>query len=77
MTRLPSALVSQLQHGMGDFLRTSFWSSTPAFAELIENFIHERGALFQGPFVSLKLRAVPLSLTNGRQGHLLPTNALF
>jgi DEAD/DEAH box helicase domain-containing protein len=52
---IPTALVAQLQRGMGDFLRTSFWSNTPGFEHLIDGLLETSGGLFQGPYVSLKL----------------------
>src|SRR5690554_886787 len=59
---LPSALVAQLERGMKDFLRTSFWSTTPGFDSMIERFLSgesgldgESAALFKGPYVSVKL----------------------
>jgi DEAD/DEAH box helicase domain-containing protein len=56
---LPSALAQQLERGMRDFLRASFWSSTPGFEGLIERFLDEKrggsDSLFQGPYVSLEL----------------------
>src|SRR5690554_3694048 len=59
---LPSALVAQLERGMKDFLRTSFWSTTPGFDSMIERFLSgeseldgESSALFKGPYVSVKL----------------------
>ncbi|MEZ4460837.1 MAG: DEAD/DEAH box helicase [bacterium] len=51
----PGALVHQLEQGMGDFLRTSFWSSTPGFDRLIEDFVTDRDAVFRGPYVSVNL----------------------
>ncbi len=63
---IPSALVAQLERGMKDFLRVSFWSSTPGFDEMLERFLngddtvgvgqHGESPLFRGPYVSLKLR---------------------
>ena len=62
---IPSALVRQLEQGMEDFLRVSFWSSSPGFDTMLERFLAGEGTLevegrrgspvFRGPFVSLKL----------------------
>jgi DEAD/DEAH box helicase domain-containing protein len=51
---------------MKDFLRVSFWSSTPGFDSMLERFLdgadtvgvgqHGESPLFRGPYVSLKLR---------------------
>lgn len=51
----PSALAEQLEAGMGEFLKTSFWSSTPGFDSLIGRFLENRETLYRGPFVSLDL----------------------
>ncbi len=56
---IPSALVAQLQQGMKDFLRASFWATTEGFEEMLGRFVEgeDEGEhpLFRGPFVSLKL----------------------
>lgn len=52
---IPSALSAQLQQGLADFLRFSFWSSTPGMEHVIEDLLAEPGALVKGPYVSLKL----------------------
>ena len=52
---IPSALSSQLQQGLSDFLRFSFWSSTHGMEHVIEDLLAEPGGLVKGPYVSLKL----------------------
>jgi len=52
---IPSALAAQLRQGLGDFLRFSFWSSTPGMEQVVEDLLAEPGALLKGPYVSLKL----------------------
>ena len=56
---IPSALVTQLERGMRDFLRASFWSNSPEFSQMLDRFIdgepHRASALFRGPYISLKL----------------------
>lgn len=51
----PSALSAQLQHGPADFLRFSFWSSTPGMEHVVEDLLAEPGALLMGPCGSLRL----------------------
>ncbi|TXD33785.1 DEAD/DEAH box helicase [Lujinxingia vulgaris] len=57
---IPSALVAQLQQGMRDFLRASFWTTTPEFEPMLDGLIEGDGGreehpLFRGPYVSMKL----------------------
>ena len=52
---IPAALAGQLQRGLADFLRFSFWSSTPGMEHVIEDLLAEPGGLLKGPYVSLKL----------------------
>ena len=52
---IPSALSSELQQGMADFLRASFWSNVPGFDRLIDDLIETPGGLMRGPYLSLKL----------------------
>ena len=52
---IPAALSTMLQQGVADFLRMSFWSSTPGMEEVIERFVRTEGAVFKGPYVSVKL----------------------
>jgi hypothetical protein len=52
---IPAALSTMLQQGVADFLRMSFWSSTPGMEDVIERFVQTEGATFKGPFVSVKL----------------------
>ena len=52
---IPSVLASQLIQGTKDFLSTTFPSSTPAFFDMMDNFVNEKGKLFKGPYVSVSL----------------------
>jgi hypothetical protein len=52
---IPSILSRQLVVGVKDFLTTTFHSTTPAFAGVVERFVDEEGNLFKGPYVSLAL----------------------
>ena len=52
---LPAALTAMLEEGVADFLRMSFWSSTPGMETVIDRFVATEGAVFKGPFVSVKL----------------------
>lgn len=52
---IPAALAAQLQQGLADFLRMSFWSSTPGMESVIEDLIDDPGALAKGPYLSVKL----------------------
>ena len=52
---IPAALTTMLQQGVSDFLRMSFWSSTPGMETVIDRFLQTEGAVFKGPFVSVKL----------------------
>ncbi len=61
---IPSALARQLEQGLADFLRFSFWSSTPGMKHVVDDLLAEPGALVKGPYVSLKLPFV--SGTNPR-----------
>ena len=64
---IPSALASQLQTGLRDFLRLSFSSSTPGMDHVIDDLLDEPNALFQGPFVSVKL-----PFRSGTSGEFFP-----
>lgn len=52
---IPAALCGQLQLGLSDFLRMSFWSSTPGMETVIDRFLDTEGAVFKGPYVSVSL----------------------
>lgn len=52
---LPSPLALQLQHGLADFLRASFGTATPGFAEGVEEWITRPEGLTRGPYVSVRL----------------------
>jgi len=52
---IPSALSAQLQQGLVDFLRFSFWSSTPGMEQVIDDLMAEPGALVKGPYIGVKL----------------------
>lgn len=40
---------------MEDFLRFSFWSSTPGMKEVVEHLIGDEGMLFRGPYLSVRM----------------------
>ena len=52
---IPSALSAQLQQGLADFLRYSFWSSTPGMERVIDDLMGEAGGVTRGPYLSVKL----------------------
>jgi DEAD/DEAH box helicase domain-containing protein len=52
---IPSVLASQLIKGTKDYLSTTFPSSTPAFFEMMEKFVNEKGKLFKCPYISVAL----------------------
>ena len=52
---IPGAMAAQLQQGLADFLRVSFWSSTPGMEQVVEDLIAEPGGLGKGPYLSVKL----------------------
>src|SRR5664280_997887 len=52
---ISAALSSMLEQGIADFLRMSFWSSTPGMEAVIERFVKTEGAVFKGPYVSVSL----------------------
>lgn len=52
---IPSVLTDQLITGVKDFLTTTFPSSTPAFFDMMKDFVDEKGKLFKGPYVSVAL----------------------
>ena len=52
---IPAALTAMLQQGVSDFMRMSFWSSTPGMETVIDRFIATDGAIFKGPYVSVRL----------------------
>ena len=52
---LPSPLATQRRQGLADFLRFSFWSSTPGMEHMVDGLLDEADPLLKGPYVSLKL----------------------
>ena len=52
---IPTALSSQLEQGIADFLRMSFWSSTPSMEGVIERLISTPGGILKGPYISVNL----------------------
>ena len=52
---IPAALSSQLERGLADFLRMSFWSSTPGMEGVIDRLIATPGGILKGPYVSVTL----------------------
>ena len=61
---IPSALTAQLQQGIADFLRYSFWSSTPGMEHVIDDLLAEPGGVTKGPYLSVKLPFVQGSNPN-------------
>ncbi len=61
---IPSALTAQLERGIADFLRYSFWSSTPGMEHVIDDLIGLPGGITKGPYLSVKLPFV-----KGRNKH--------
>ena len=64
---IPAALASQLELGLADFLRMSFWSSTPGMEGVIDRLIATPGAVCKGPYVSVKL-----PFARGAEGEFFP-----
>ena len=52
---LPSVLVSQLQQGVEDFLRTTFPPTTPHFHGMMDRFFAREGSVFKGPYARIQL----------------------
>jgi DEAD/DEAH box helicase domain-containing protein len=52
---IPSVLAHQVQHGVKDFLRTTFPIATPHFHLLLENLLEREDGIFQGPYLSINL----------------------
>lgn len=52
---IPSALATQLEQGLRDFLRSSFDATTPGFDTAIERLLDEPGRLLKGPSVQVAL----------------------
>jgi DEAD/DEAH box helicase domain-containing protein len=52
---IPSALSTQLERGLADFLRFSFWSTTPHMDQVVDDLLAAPGSLTKGPYLSLKL----------------------
>src|SRR5687768_4253042 len=52
---LPSVISREIQAGVTSFLKTTFPSSTPAFAHTLEQFIETEGRVFKGPYYALRL----------------------
>ena len=52
---IPSVLASQLIRGVQDFLTTTFHATTPAFQNIMENFVEQENNLYKGPYVSIAL----------------------
>lgn len=56
---IPSVVSEQVRRGIEDFLRTTFPITTPFFAGALEKLLRAPNAIFQGPFLSIKLPFVP------------------
>ncbi len=52
---IPAGLFEQFKQGLSDFLRYSFWSSTPGMERVIDDLLAEPGGVTKGPFVSVQL----------------------
>jgi DEAD/DEAH box helicase domain-containing protein len=52
---IPSVLAHQVQHGVKDFLRTTFPIATPHFHRLLESLLERDDGLFQGPYLAINL----------------------
>ena len=52
---IPSVLTQQVQHGVEDFLCTTFPISTPFFHGLLDRLFAEEGGVFKGPYLSIQL----------------------
>lgn len=52
---IPSVIASLVRHGIENFLETTFPISTPQFAGIVQRLVKADGAVFQGPYFSLKL----------------------
>ncbi len=64
---IPSVLAHQVQHGVKDFLRTTFPITTPHFHLLLESLLEREDGLFKGPYFSINL---PFRQGNGKpQGY--------
>ena len=61
---IPSVLAQQVRQGVEDFLRTTFPTSTPYFAGMMDRFLERDHELFQGPYLSLRL---PFRLGKGNR----------
>jgi hypothetical protein len=68
---IPAALSTMLQQGVADFLRMSFWSSTPGMEDVIERFVQAEGADLQGP-LRLGEAAVPAGEGHGSSSPHVP-----
>ncbi len=52
---IPSVIARQVERGIHDFLQTTFPITNPYFEGALDRLLDKPGALFQGPYVSLKL----------------------
>ena len=62
---IPSVLSAQLKTAVGEFLNTTFASSTPGFEDIVEDLVRSEAA-FKGPFLSLQL---PFRSSDGSKSH--------
>ena len=49
---IPSVLASQLQQGVGDFLKTTFPIATPHFHGLLDRLLDEPVGTLKGPYLA-------------------------
>ncbi len=52
---IPSVIAAQVRRGVEEFLLTTFPVTTPFFSGRLEEFLQTPGAIFRGPYVSIKL----------------------
>ncbi len=52
---IPTALAEQLARGMREYLLASFAAATPGFHGIVGRLLEREGALFRGPYLSLRL----------------------
>jgi hypothetical protein len=56
---IPSVLSAQVRRGVEEFLLTTFPTTNPFFAGRLEELLRREGALFRGPYLSIKLPFLP------------------
>lgn len=56
---IPSILAAQVRRGVEEFLLTTFPVTNPFFAGRLEAFLAQPGAVFRGPYLSIRLPFLP------------------